>query len=281
MPELKRLFLKGRMNKDLDERLVPNGEYRDALNIQVGSSEGSDVGAVENILGNQVAKLKKAFPATNWGLESVSTNYYGLPLDAICIGAIKDDINDKIYWFVTSSTVDCIISYENKYGQVKPVLVDTQNILKFSTNKLITGVNILDNYLFFTDDNSEPKKVDVSPGVFGSSNFTTHSQYKGRNFIESDITVIKKSPKTPPSMELFNSERDINGITNIETRANLNFSNSITGQLDDKAIKDSLPVTLETLEINDPIIWPPITQTTYPLVTFDDVAYTVGDKIIL
>ena len=38
MPELKHNFLKGRMNKDLDERVVPNGEYRDALNIDVSSS---------------------------------------------------------------------------------------------------------------------------------------------------------------------------------------------------------------------------------------------------
>ena len=42
MPELKRNFTQGRMNKDLDERLVPNGEYRDALNIEVNTSEGSD-----------------------------------------------------------------------------------------------------------------------------------------------------------------------------------------------------------------------------------------------
>ena len=40
------------MNKDLDERLVPNGEYRDALNIEVSTSEDSDIGTVQNILGN-------------------------------------------------------------------------------------------------------------------------------------------------------------------------------------------------------------------------------------
>ena len=28
-------FLKSKMNKDLDARLIPNGEYRDAYNIQV------------------------------------------------------------------------------------------------------------------------------------------------------------------------------------------------------------------------------------------------------
>ena len=33
MPEIKNTLLKGRMNKDLDERLVPNGEYRDALKL--------------------------------------------------------------------------------------------------------------------------------------------------------------------------------------------------------------------------------------------------------
>ena len=35
MPEIKHTFQGGGMNKDLDERLVPNGQYRDALNVQV------------------------------------------------------------------------------------------------------------------------------------------------------------------------------------------------------------------------------------------------------
>jgi len=54
MPELKRTFSGGAMNKDLDERLVPNGQYRDALNVQVSTSEGADVGALQNILGNKL-----------------------------------------------------------------------------------------------------------------------------------------------------------------------------------------------------------------------------------
>ena len=55
MPELKRDFRRGKMNKDLDERLVPNGEFRDALNIQVAGSEASEVGSAQNILGNRLA----------------------------------------------------------------------------------------------------------------------------------------------------------------------------------------------------------------------------------
>ena len=51
MPELKHHFRAGRMNKDLDERLVPNGEYRDAQNVEIITSEGSDVGSVQNVTG--------------------------------------------------------------------------------------------------------------------------------------------------------------------------------------------------------------------------------------
>ena len=54
MPELKRKFQSGRMNKDLDERLVPNGEYRDALNVEVSTSESDDLGSVQTIMGNKL-----------------------------------------------------------------------------------------------------------------------------------------------------------------------------------------------------------------------------------
>ena len=43
MPELKNNFLKSKMNKDLDERLVPNGEYRNALGVNIRQSEGQKV----------------------------------------------------------------------------------------------------------------------------------------------------------------------------------------------------------------------------------------------
>jgi len=83
MPEIKHSFISGKMNKDLDERIVPNGEYRDALNIQVSTSEGSDVGAVQNVLGNSIIA----------GQSQISS-------DAVCIATIADEKNDKIYWFV-------------------------------------------------------------------------------------------------------------------------------------------------------------------------------------
>ena len=51
MAELKRNFLGARMNKDVDERLLKPGEYRDANNIEISTSEGSDAGTVQNYKG--------------------------------------------------------------------------------------------------------------------------------------------------------------------------------------------------------------------------------------
>ena len=38
MANLTRNFIAGRMNKTVDERIIPNGEYIDALNIRMGST---------------------------------------------------------------------------------------------------------------------------------------------------------------------------------------------------------------------------------------------------
>ena len=86
MPELKRSFTGGKMNKDLDERIVPNGEYRDAMNIQVSTSEGSDVGAVQNLLGNFYVPDNDIIPDNR-----------------VCLGSISDEKDDALYWFVAST----------------------------------------------------------------------------------------------------------------------------------------------------------------------------------
>lgn len=88
MPELKRNFLKGKMNKDLDERLVPNGEYRDALNIQISTSEGANQGSVQTLNGN--------VELTPQILNSKTT----LSAEATTVGSIVDDSNGYIYNFV-------------------------------------------------------------------------------------------------------------------------------------------------------------------------------------
>ena len=87
MPEIKNNFTSGKMNKDLDERLVPVGQYRDAMNIQVSTSEGSDVGAVENILGNSLVSQ-----------DIVNST----APDSVCVGTFANEVDDSIYYFASS-----------------------------------------------------------------------------------------------------------------------------------------------------------------------------------
>jgi len=48
MANFTRNFIAGRMNKVVDQRLLPEGEYVDAMNIRMGSTENSEMGVIEN-----------------------------------------------------------------------------------------------------------------------------------------------------------------------------------------------------------------------------------------
>ena len=223
MPELKHHFRLGRMNKDLDERLVNNGEYRDALNIEVDSSEGSDVGSVQNILGNTIENVNTydsdTLKYTYWNNfnSETNTNYLGL-VNATCIGVIRDTENEKIYWFIASDNKDCIIEFNQITKEIAPILVDTQSILNFSSTNLITGINILEGLLFWTDNLHEPKKINISTFKTASNNVFTHTQIDNANFIEDHITLIKKSPLNAPTIVMSSSKRG--GITESSTSKN-------------------------------------------------------------
>lgn len=207
MPKLAHNFVQGKMNKDLDERLVPNGQYRDALNIQVSTSEGSDVGAVENILGN--TKLNKKSASVNWDANFGFTS-------AQCIGTARDTQNNKLYWFVTSTSVDAILEYDEATGFVAPVLVDTGSVLNFNTSNFITGINVFEGLLCWTDNLNEPRKILISRFKTGSTqsgtSINTHTQVYSRNFIASDITVIKKKPNETLHYVAASSTRTGNGV---------------------------------------------------------------------
>jgi hypothetical protein len=95
MAEIKNNFSQGKMNKDLDERLIPNGQYRDAMNIKVSTSDDSDVGTVQNILGN-----------VNFS-QILDNNFINTLRDAhkltyrpFCVGTVHDEKNNQVYWFV-------------------------------------------------------------------------------------------------------------------------------------------------------------------------------------
>ena len=159
MPEIKRMFNGGRMNRDLDDRLVPNGEYREALNVNVGKSESADMGAIENLLGNiQVATS---------GIT-----------DGSCIGSYRSNGDDRIYFYVTSNDSydgsnggsHGIFSYDQSSKQLRTLVTGLS--LNFHKDFKISGINLVDDLLFWTDNRNPPRKINVVRAVNDPTYYT-------------------------------------------------------------------------------------------------------------
>ena len=213
MPEINNTFVRGKMNQDLDERLVPSGEYRDAINLEISTSEGSNVGSLQNILGNEKKVNKFVDPQTTF-VSTWTAGGIGSLTNPVVVGSFVDNTNDNIYWFIASDNVSAIAEFVQSSQVLRPILVDTQNILNFSEDYLITGINVIEGNLYWTDDQTEPKTINIATwrGYNTQSNsfpedFGTHTQLSGRNFEEADITVIKKQPLSPPTLTLLDTFR--------------------------------------------------------------------------
>jgi len=261
MAEIKNSFLKSKMNKDLDDRLIPNGEYRDAQNISVGKSEADDIGALETVLGNELATdfgltpviitetnntaapvgpsfiseisitgdktatIKQGMTihgTTTNGVateQQVSSVVYSAPNTIVqahpggwdvalnasvtfsfepkVIGYYSDDIKNKIIVFITD--------YRDMYSAVTvpyidnscyifsftpnttPISLSTGTFLNFSKSSLITGINTIEDLLFWTDNRNQPRKINIQLAIDNLNYYTN----------ESNISVAKYNPYQP------------------------------------------------------------------------------------
>lgn len=155
--QIKNTFLKSKMNKDLDDRILPNGEYRDARNISVGRSEDNDVGAIENSIGNNL----------------ISSTDLGLPNLEI-IGVMQNNPTDQLFVFLTDYTdpnptaptnapvgsKHYIYVYNNNTKEYTPLV--RGEFLNFSTTNNILGINLIENLLFWTDNRNQPRKININ-----------------------------------------------------------------------------------------------------------------------
>jgi len=388
MPKIKNTFALGKMNKDLDERLVPNGEYRDAMNIQVSTSEESNVGTVQNILGN----IK---------LSDIDEIYSGA--DNRCVGSIADEKNDKLYWFTTTTQgddhrnlgdshirKDLILEWDgitvnNVFTDIWRVYIKTQElsalndgtttssspgipsvsipiggyqqeflqsvwvgmeltlinsntntyitednyvlavdringviylrdnidisttitsshellfrppgnkrVLNFDKDNLITGINIIDDLLFWTDNISEPKKIDINRSKEGTINDLIHTKIinRERDYIslgntdyiavapffptwphagiparEHHVSVIKKSPISAPNLKMFGTGQQNISCFAYKSSNNANSTNFEEGSTNNP--KD--PFTVHRISVYN-------THATKPL------DWSVGDVLLL
>tara|TARA_R110002049_G_scaffold38973_2_gene120303 strand:+ start:133 stop:4530 length:4398 start_codon:yes stop_codon:yes gene_type:complete len=192
MAEVKNAFIKSKMNKDLDSRLLPSGEYRDGQNIQVSKSEGEDVGALENAVGN--------VPATTSAGNVDFSVLSGCECNLKSIGIYADTNSSNIYIFLTNygpetaaenaeyspSAKNYIYSY-NTLTSTTVKLVEGP-FLNFSQKNPIYGINVLENLLFWTDNRNQPRKINLNLAN------PTGSQTPTYYTTEDKISVAKYNP---------------------------------------------------------------------------------------
>ena len=189
MADLVKGFLQGSMNKDIDERLLPEGQYRDALNVNVYNQESASTGSVHNSLGNTI-------------IADVSI-ISGQPLEnAKTIGAVTYEASNLIYWCVASDKFDGIYEYNSTTGDTVRIVQSnkatptTPSKLNFNKEYSITGINYIpgrngNNYLYWTDNYNSPRRVNINRAK-------TYSVDDDR--IDIDIDVIMYPPLYAPAI---------------------------------------------------------------------------------
>lgn len=199
MAELKNAFTGGIMNKDSDERLVQNGQFRDALNIDITAVEGSDAGAVRNKKGN--TKIGDLANVAGFSTATAKT-----------IGAISVELTNTIYYLVASDLFDGVYEFNELSGVITRILQSnkatptTPSKLNFDKEYYVTGFNYIDDFLFWTDNLNEP---------FGGSIKRWKSYNIDDDRIDDDIRVIKPAPLNSPVIEMKN---ELDQENNIEER---------------------------------------------------------------
>jgi uncharacterized UPF0146 family protein len=204
MAEVKNNFLKSKMNKDLDDRLVPEGEYRHAQNITIAKSEGGDVGALENILGNDLI--------SNFVLDTLGGELIREAVEVI--GHFMDVKNDRIIVFMTNYvdiSIDTLSNFAptgayNIIGvydlktTVSSIIVSGR-FLNFSKTHEIYSIDLIDDLLFWTDNRNQPRKINLSQALADNSYYTTEDHisvskyypFQTIDLIENRITEISLS----------------------------------------------------------------------------------------
>ena len=197
MPENKNSFIKSKMNKDLDERLLPSNEYRDASNMAVSRSEGSDVGALESILGNTSV------------LTAVSNSKI--------IGYFVDETNNFIYYFLTdldgnlseraTSSNTCTINRFDINTNNNVVLVSGY-FLNFSKQYHMYGISLIENLLFWTDNRNQPRKINIDLALGDSGYYTNEDQISVCKFAPYDAAdfINLRSPLVTKPSTMTNAQ---------------------------------------------------------------------------
>lgn len=143
----KRMLIGG-MNQDIDPRMLPDGDYIEALNMLIGNSEASNTGDGESLLGNNIVDFSTAVGWTQSGLDRI-------------IGFCEDKANSTILFFVYNGAPigHGIFEYNINTRDIRGI-VRSPN-LNFQLDAPILDANIIEGDLYFTDGVNPPRGFNI------------------------------------------------------------------------------------------------------------------------
>ena len=203
------------LNTEDDARLVKNVEMTDALNVRISADTTGDGGVIKNAYGNTAVSFKTgnnwqglphALPAgTNKVIGSVSDAQTG----EIIFFVWNDGNGHSIYRFSTAIDVCELVFRDIVLGFINTSYVQADLI------KTLTG----DTLLYFTDDVTPPKKINVSRMIIGGypSSILSGSEFERLQ----SLTLAKMPPLDPPS---FSFTTDTSYSSNNVLKRNFQFA---------------------------------------------------------
>jgi len=181
--------------------------------IVVEDANPDNFAYVTSITGNTVLVLSRDMFAAPGTAYTIYQNTHRMDM------ILSYNVNSQNLIYHIISVYDCI-----------PCTTQWNTTLNFNPNNLITGVNLIDNFLFFTDNHNPPRVIDVtkqygepcvSPPVGPQTNPTTTCPIppggggvcgEGDNFTAKEIMVIKEPPTNSPTITLSNNGTERNYI---------------------------------------------------------------------
>jgi len=203
MPEFKRNFSQAKMNKDMDERLVPAGQYRDAKNVQISTSDDSNVGSLQTLYGN----VQKNTMDTSFS----SNANYDVPTTSTCVGSIAVPDTDKIYYFVsaginntTGQGLDIRRDYILEYNAIQEILKYVFVDIYYVKTTVQGALSSSPYFAVLQNGSSTINKTGIRIGMYVTGTLGGTTYTRADNITVTDIRVDTST--SPDTWRIYTSE---------------------------------------------------------------------------
>lgn len=193
MPVVKKIFAGG-INSDDASYLIDPKEYLNAVNARFITSESGKVG--------------HAMPVEGTTIKAQTINSVGTTIPFVLpagtnqvIGAVEDSNKRRVVWFVWNSLGGhAIYCYDHDTDRVYTILtdLDVTGGLNFQQSKFIHSCSIAYGILYWTDNNSQPRRINVEAAIITHHpTFVTSQTAYTLPLDQKNITVIRPQPTYP------------------------------------------------------------------------------------